>query len=414
MIRRIFLIVLVIVVAYFAYGEIKDFAVDYYVDHHYVRTTATPATQTPDQVALTWSGDPATSMAINWRTAPSVEEGWVVYRPADATEAEPQTVDGEFAVIEDHLLENDTVNHRFTAELQGLEPDTRYAYRVGAPGDRWTDWWEFTTAPGETEPFSFMYLGDPQQGLDEWGELVQLSYQRHPDSAFYIIAGDLVNDGDWRNEWDEFFAGSAGVFDRVPVVPSLGNHDVDDALQAELYIESFALPENGPVGVDPERAFYYTYGNALFIVLDSNLPADTQTAWLEKVLSESDATWKFALYHHPFYVSRRARDNAEIRDAWGPLFDKFGVDIAFQGHDHAYLRTHPMRAGMRAAADGTIYIISVSGTKFYEQENHDYAAVAFPETMTYQHIQIDTNPDRLTYRAYDLSGKVRDEVILEK
>lgn len=405
---------LVLVAGYFAYGELKDLAVDYYVDNYYVRNTLTPATQSPDQVVLTWSGEPTTTQAINWRTAPSVTEGWVAYRTLDIADAEPEIVEATYRAVEDHLLANDTINHRFTAELTGLAPDTEYAYRVGAPGDRWSDWFQFTTAPTETEPFSFMYLGDPQQGLDEWGELVQLSYERHPDVAFYVIAGDLVNDGDWRNEWDEFFAGGAGVFDRVPLVPSLGNHDVDDAMQAALYIDSFALPENGPPGLDPERAFHYTYGNALFVVLDSNMPAETQTEWLEQVLADSDATWKFAIYHHPFYVSRRARDNTAIRDAWGPLFDHYGVDIAFQGHDHAYLRTHPMRASVRTEEDGTIYIISVSGTKFYEQEPHDYAATAFPETMTYQHIAIDTEPDRLTYTAYDLAGKVRDEFVLEK
>ncbi|MEX2015441.1 MAG: fibronectin type III domain-containing protein, partial [Candidatus Hydrogenedentales bacterium] len=128
MARKIFLVVLILIVGYFAYGEIKDFAVDYYVEHYYVRNTLTPATKTPDQVALTWSGDPATTQAINWRTAPSVTEGWVEYRPAAETDADAELVEANFRAVEDHLLENDTINHRFTAELGGLTPRTRYAY----------------------------------------------------------------------------------------------------------------------------------------------------------------------------------------------------------------------------------------------------------------------------------------------
>lgn len=401
------------VALYFVAQETKDLAVDWYVENYYERSTEFPATTQPDHIVLTWSGDPSTTQAINWRTAPAVDTGIVEYRP-DA-DADAQRVEGAFAAIEDRLLVDDPLAHRWTAELTGLNPATEYNYRVGN-GEDWTEWFGFSTAPATAQPFSFMYLGDPQKGLDEWGNLVQYAYGKHPESAFCIIAGDLVNDGNWRNEWDELFAGSTSVFARVPIVPCLGNHDVDDEMQATLYLESFALPTNGPPALGPERAFSFTYSNAFFIVLDSNLPAADQAAWLEEQLASTGATWKFAICHHPSYPSAPHRDNRGVREVWGALFDKYHVDIALQGHDHAYLRTYPMKAGKKvaSAAEGTYYVVSVSGTKFYEQEEHDYAEVAFTDTMTYQIIDIDTNPDRLTYRAYDAEGTQRDEVIIEK
>jgi hypothetical protein len=65
-------------------------------------------------------------------------------------------------------------------------------------------------------------------------------------------------------------------------------------------------------------------------------------------------------------------------------------------------------------ADGTIYIVSVSGTKFYDQVDRDYSEVAFPRVMTYQTIDIATDPDHLTYRAFDGDGTIRDEFVIEK
>ena len=32
--------------------------------------------------------------------------------------------------------------------------------------------------------------------------------------------------------------------------------------------------------------------------------------------------------------------DSNVRNTWGPLFEKYGVDIVFDGHDHIYERTH--------------------------------------------------------------------------
>jgi len=75
-----------------------------------------------------------------------------------------------------------------------------------------------------------------------------------------------------------------------------------------------------------------------------------------------------------------------------------------------------MKGGKRVASakEGTYYVVSVSGTKYYEQEQHDYAEIAFAKTSTFQTIDITTNPNKLVYRCIDFDGKIRDEVIIEK
>ena len=380
-----------------------------------VRTTAFPATNHPDQVFLTWSDDPKTTQTIQWRTDRSVSDGWVQVKEK-----------GKDAVLEfkaarstilDPLLQNDPRNNHFTSVLKKLRPATTYSYRVGSKvDDFWSEWADFTTAPDAASPFSFVYMGDPQVGMDSWQKLLDSSLAKEPKTAFYMIAGDTINKGNSRDQWDEFFNAAKGVFNRRPVAPTLGNHDYAREKNPRLYLQLFGLPKKTAMGLPPERNYSFRYGNALFIVLDSNHPSKRQTKWLEGQLAHTDATWKFALYHHPAYSSKGNRDNVEVRKLWLPLFDKYHLDMALQGHDHAYLRTYPMRDGHRVESpkEGTIYVVSVSGTKLYPQDPHDYTQVGLDKLSTYQLIDIATNPNRLTYRAFDVQGTVKDEFVIEK
>lgn len=384
------------------------------------RWTQYPATEKPDQVVLTWSEDPRTSQAIQWRTNPKVKRGFVSYqRKSEFSQfnpRKPKRVSAVTTKLETLTLLNDPVVRRHTAVLRGLEPGTTYVYSVGdGSRDGWTELSEFTTAPAGTQPFSFIYMGDAQNGLDRWGTLVHNAFRSRPDAAFYVMAGDLVNRGAERDDWDSFFHNADGIYDRRTLVPVIGNHECQGG-QPRLYLEQFALPHNGPATIPTERAYSFEYGNALFVLLDSNLSAKAQSKWLEEKLSQTKATWKFAVYHHPAYSSGGNRDNLEVRSEWSPLFDKYHVDLALQGHDHAYLRTYPLKGSQRVAStkEGTVYIISVSGTKHYAQGKHDYTEFGMTNVSTYQVLDIQISGNRLVYRAYDIDGKLRDELVIEK
>lgn len=385
------------------------------------RWTAHPSGSRPDHVVLTWSGDPRTTQAIQWRTGPRITRGRVAYvKKADYLRPRPRrprTVKAPPPTrLIDHLLLNDPVVHRFTVELHGLEPGTTYLYSVGdGSGDGWTEFAEFTTAPAGIQPFSFIYMGDAQNGLDRWGTLVRNAFRRRPDAAFYLMAGDLVNRGAERDDWDSLFANAAGVYDRRPLVPVIGNHECQGG-HPTLYLKQFALPRNGPPDVEPERCYAFEYSNALFVVLDSNLDPAAQTTWLEDQLARSRATWKFVSYHHPAYSSAPDRDNRRLRALWTPLFDKYHVDLALQGHDHAYLRTYPLKGNQRVAhaSEGTVYIVSVSGTKMYKQDPRDYTEFGLTNVSTYQVLDLQISGNRLVYRAYDIDGQLRDELVIEK
>ncbi|MCP4641387.1 MAG: metallophosphoesterase family protein, partial [bacterium] len=380
------------------------------------RTTPYPSSDRPDQVVLTWSGDPKTTQTIQWRTNMKVKDGSVRFKKK-AGQGDPVQVSAQSAILTDRYLANDAVVHRHTARLEDLEPATAYAYQVGsATADSWSEWSEFTTAPDEVVPFSFVYMGDAQNGLDTWGKLVHEAFAARPDAAFYVMAGDLVNRGIERNDWDVLFQNASDIYDRRQLVPCIGNHECQGDDGPWMYLDLFALPTNGPDTIKPEKAYTIEYSNALFVILDTNEPVSDQTAWLDEQLSGSDATWKFLVYHHPAYSSASNRDNAGVRTQWGALCDKYHVDMALQGHDHAYLRTYPMKGGERVASpkEGTVYIVSTSGTKYYDQGQHDYTEFGMTNVSTYQVLDIKIDGDTLTYRAYDMEGELRDELVIEK
>ncbi len=384
------------------------------------RKTRFPAKTMPDQIVLTWSDDPKTTQTVQWRTSKEVTTGKVKYIKKSEynrfNPSEPKMVNARSEELETLDIVNDPLCFRHYATITGLEPDTTYLYSVGdADGKYWSGMAEFTTAPDRVKPFSFVYLGDAQNGLDRWGTLVHNAFRHRPDADFYVMVGDLVNVGNERWDWDDFFYNADGVYNNRQLVPAIGNHE-DQGPGPWMYLRMFDLPKNGPENIEAERAYSFEYSNALFVILDTNLEPEDQTEWLEEQLKNSDALWKFVVYHHPAYSSSPNRNNPEVREHWVPLFDKYKVDMCLQGHDHAYLRTYPMKGGepQKDGGDGTIYIVSVSGTKMYEQGDFDYKEFGMTNVSTYQTLDIQLIGDRMIYRSYDILGNLRDDFIIEK
>ncbi len=390
--------------------------------------TRHPSGPGPDQVVVSFGEDPARDLSFTWRTDPSVGASAVRLAPGSA--AGPDRVDpsaarvirGDAHPVESVGLLNDPTILRHRVSATGLDPDTRYAYAVGdgSPGG-WSAWRSVRTAPSTPRDFGFLYLGDAQCGLERWGELLHAAHRRRPDAGFLLIAGDLVDRGNERSNWDHFFLRAAGVFDAVPLMPAVGNHEYLDR-GPEIYRGTFDLPRNGPAGIDPNLVYSFEYSDAFVAVLDSNLGihdprlARVQADWLDAALARTRATWKFVTFHHPVYASHASRENPQLASAWGPVFDKHHVDLVLTGHDHAYLRTYPMRDGRRVDSTdrGTVYVVSVSGEKFYEQDPRGYTARGLTNVATYQTIDIRVRERRLSYRSYDRDGREVDALIIEK
>jgi hypothetical protein len=80
-----------------------------------------------------------------------------------------------------------------------------------------------------------------------------------------------------------------------------------------------------------------------FFILNSNRVNSVQTEWLKKVLPASTAMWKIVVFHHPAWTCGGYRSNTAIVQTWVPLFERYGVQLVLNGHDHNYQRFAPRR-----------------------------------------------------------------------
>ncbi len=375
------------------------------------RKTIFPSSENPDQILLTWSDDPATTINIQWRTNTDVPDGMVRYWVSGS--ADTLNAKADRFVMQDRMLYNDRYTHRFTAALKGLKPGTAYQYLAGSHEEGiWSDVRNFKTEPKGTDKFSFIWFGDTHRD-PKWGKMLQEADKKHEDVAFYSIAGDVVSTGLYRSDWDKLFGYSGDVFSHKPLMPVPGNHDRQDGLGAWMYYELFALPKNGPEKVHPESTYAFRYGNALFLMIDSTHPNDDQTDWIEDQLKDTDATWKFAMFHFPPYNFEEPY--FDIQKAWVPLFDKYHVDMVMSGHIHYYMRSKPMKGGkvVDNYNEGTAYVVSIGTNGSHNDIGEEpYAVTRYKEGLLYQYINIDGNV--MKYTVYNKDGEVKDEYTVKK
>ncbi len=305
----------------------------------------------PDQVAISYGADPGRELVWTWRTSPDVASSAVRIGQARGNgDSRPRAdvvrvVEGDSECIDVPSVLNDPVVRRHRVAVGGLEPGRVYSYALGdGTAGGWGPWKTVKTAPDRERPLRFLYLGDAQTGLENWGHLLEAADRRHPGTDFLVLAGDLVDRGNERTNWDHFFLRAATVFDHLPVMPCVGNHEYLDE-GPRLYRAFFELPHNGPTGIDPDLTYSFEAGDVCFAVLDSTLAvwdpvaAHRQAEWLDDILTYTKARWKIAIFHHPVYPSHPWRDMPALREHWVTVFDKHHVDLVLQGHDHAYQRT---------------------------------------------------------------------------
>ena len=377
------------------------------------RETKFPSSKIPDQIMLTWSKDPRTSQSIQWRTNTNVKSGVVKYWKKGEEENKSKMVEAKVNVLEDRLLQNDRYINRYTAIIEDLESATLYYYKVGDPkSSNWSDISEFKTAPHPSTPFSFVYFGDTHKS-PHFGELINKAYNRFPETAFYSIGGDIVSTGLYRDDWDQLFQYSSDVIRNRPLMSVLGNHDDQNGLGAWMYTDLFDLPTNAPADLPKEYLYSFEYSDALFLMLAATLPIKEQTAWIEDQLKNSNAKWKFAMFHFPPYSYEE--DYPVIRKKWGDIFDKYHVDMVFSGHVHYYMRSKPMHAQkpVKSPSDGTIYVISIAvPNRVHPMTDEDFVEVRLAGEYLYQ--KIDINGNVLTFNAYNADGKIVDSFKINK
>lgn len=321
--------------------------------------------QNPEIVYLTYTQDPTSSITVQWHSSTSQTDSTVFYRK------QGEEVWEEVKGSHTRPNHSDWVIHR--VDLGGLVPNTYYQFRIGECAKIHL----FRTLPCEINEKSLKVAigGDAYRFLSAFRKTNRQIAKNDPD--FIIVGGDIAyteankapfKGREWEmkrwmtffSEWKSAMIGKDGRI--IPIVPVVGNHDVpkkmaDPRTTPVTFYQIFAFPE--------ANLSYRTLdiGESIsFILLDSDHSypiAGEQTEWLKKTLEErKDVRYKFAAYHisaFPSVYSYNAKIARRIRENWCPLFEEYGVPVAFEHHNHAFKRTYPIKQE-QVNAKGVIYV----------------------------------------------------------
>ena len=313
------------------------------------------------QVSLTPGAD-ETELNFAWYSLDNGEDATpVVHFGTDRNNLETYT--GTAGDVETDLTGGVAYDYNYVT-VTGLAENTTYYYTVEKNGVQ-TDVETYTTH--SFSDVKMLYVGDPQigaskgqpQGNEElsadagaantaarndsfgWNRTLEAALEQDPDVSFIISAGDQVNKTGQAKE--EEYAGylDPDALTSLPVATTIGNHD---SLNAD-YMYLFNNPNTTEYGATQAGGdYYYSYGNGLFIVLNTNNynVAEHKKAIEEAVASDPDAAWRIVTIHQDIYgtgLDHSDTDGMILRTQLTPIFDEFDIDVVLQGHDHTYSRS---------------------------------------------------------------------------
>jgi Calcineurin-like phosphoesterase/Purple acid Phosphatase, N-terminal domain/TAT (twin-arginine translocation) pathway signal sequence len=360
------------------------------------QTPAVPsAGGTPEQIHLTYGDDPSRTVFISWASPAPAIHARVLLHGHDGTHAVIPAVQRTYT----DGMNGETV-FTYHAKLDRLEPHAAYRYSVTADNDsrRQTPFTAtFRTAPRGRVPFRWTSYGDLSTPVASW--VMSSPQSRHAVDAverfqplFHLLNGDLcyanLNPTAQPAVWADFGNNVQRSAANRPWMPCPGNHEIEfgnGEHGMNSYLTRYALPDNGT----SFRGRWYSFrvGSALFISLaaDDVIYQDSgafhpgpgpltpvpskgqepiapgtsiyihgysggaQTRWLETTLAAAQADtsidWIIVQMHQDALSSSQNGNGSDrgIREAWLPLFDRYGVDLVLCGHDHDYERSWPVR-----------------------------------------------------------------------
>ncbi len=331
--------------------------------------------------------------------------------------------------VEDYLEENTAYQYQYTDNYIGTNTE-------------WSEPQNYTTHSFAS--FTTILTGDPQIGASgtstdntdsddsaardayNWNLTMESALKKAPNAAFLLSAGDQVDtsgasSANNRKARESEYAGYLypSIFRSLPIASTIGNHD----LAGIDYSYHFNNPNVSGLGATAAGSdYYFSYGDTLFISLNSNNrnQAEHRKLMQEAVASHEDAIWKVVIFHSDIYGSGQPHadtDASSNRIIFAPLMDEFDIDLCLTGHDHTYSRSYQiyngevidydLSKGSVLNPEGTLYITtgSGSGSKYYNLLNYTpyYIAertnVCLPAYST-----IDFTATSLTIKTYDYQG----------
>lgn len=343
--------------------------------------------QDPYQVHITFAsgGENYDSMHVTWFTNGSCPS---IVKLGTASGVYTKTIQGQAT--------NSTSLSKYIheANVTGLLPSTKYYYVAGSNG-HWSMEYTFRTADlGDASSFKFVAYGDTRTNRTARSQVLNAINDEIDtnDVRFVLHDGDFVEVGNDPLLWYQWFADSATVGSKVPIMGTTGNHEATpDASDIGYWGAQYQNPPNGPLRVTPtdqgnDYTYWFVYDSVFIIELDWNFNyGDTTSsdyAWLNQTLDHANAMrnaniiyWIVVMAHSPPYCSNGHGNDTTEQNNLCPVLESRGVDLEIGGHTHYWERNYQLRSpgakiintnttikqGLHDTVPGTVYIVSGAG-----------------------------------------------------
>ncbi len=361
-----------------------------------------------------------------------ITHGATYYENEDGEEVYLTAAD-RFSVLDNSVF----LWNKHTVTIADLPADTEFEYRIYGEyyttdgqlhtSYAWTDeegnpkTFTFKTAKADGD-FEFLAVADPQgmiQNMYNETKEVFDAINSSPitkDYDFILTAGDMVDAGKNFYQWQYVLNTMVDTFANTSLFWAPGNHEGGTFAMDKFF--NYTQPdsvEHNNYGEALQEYYSFEYGSGLFLVLDTNDATNKglgkkQYNWLVDKLENNTKDFVFVLMHKSLFSTGAHANDPEVcgmREQLVPLFDEYGVDMVFGGHDHVYAETLPV------GESGTIYVtLGTIGTKFYEYTNdNEEVSEQLDYDKTFEHTLDDQTfgyvkvvDGVLTYNGYTLSA----------
>ncbi len=275
------------------------------------------------------------------------------------------------------------------------------------------------SAKAATTSFRFVVMGDSRGSSDGINEstlrgLMKKVKGLDTQPSFIMFTGDMVEGGsdvgselaDWKKIVDDYYPINT-------IYPAMGNHEDDET----LFSKTFSHLPNEQLDGYKRTAYYFDYGNARFITLNSDrenksdeyIITQQQRDWLENVLKNSGKTHHFIQFHVPAYpigshYGESLDESPADRDAFWDIVDKYNVTAVLVGHEHNYNRREIDSSfnGNGHAFDNQIYQVTIGGGGApLTGTKKDSRNVIVGPKKAYHYMAVDIADGLATFNVYD-------------
>lgn len=282
--------------------------------------------------------------------------------------------------------------------------------------------------PKGSQEFNFVVAGDFGCG-EEAKKTVGTMVSKKPELV--IALGDLA----YRKNPDCWFSLISPLEKNNKSKISFGEHEISRGnVTYNQYLKYYNLTK-------PYYSFDYKNVHFLAMATPKNklIPfndTSEQYQFVKRDLMEANKSkiidWIIVYTFRSFYSSNTTHPGLdELQDAYHPLFDKYGVDIVLQAHNHNYQRTYPLSYNVTKqftpiitdrntehynnVENGQIFFtVGTGGADFYNITGQAPYVVKQLLRHGFLNVDVTDNGSKLSVMFYENTGVADDHIIITK